>query len=191
MSRGKRTEGLALDREILDEDGVRKALVRLADAIAKRAAGDPHPPVLLGIRTGGVVLAERLKRLVGERLKREVPLGVIDITLYRDDVFDGLSRPHVGVTDLPCPPDGRAIVLVDDVLYTGRTVRAALTELGDYGRPARVELCVLVDRGHRELPIQADHAGVTAETSRDETVIVSLSELGEPDRAAVFRKEGA
>jgi len=190
-NRTPRHAGLALDREILDAAGVSRALAALADAIAERSRGAAEPPILLGIRTGGAVLAERLVRLVGERLGRAVPLGKIDITLYRDDVSDGRSRPHVGVTELPCEIAGRALVIVDDVLYTGRTVRAALTELGDYGRPARIELAVLVDRGHRELPIHADHVGVTTKTARGETVVVSLSELGDPDRVAVYTKEGA
>ena len=191
MTRGKRLAGLALDRTLLDAAGVEAALARIADGIAERSRPSKSPPVLLGIRTGGVILAERLKHLVGARLGREIQLGVIDIPLYRDDVSDGLSRPQVGVTDLPCPPDGRTIVLVDDVLYTGRTVRAALTELGDYGRPARVELAVLVDRGHRELPIHGDYVGLTTPTVIGETVVVSLTELGEPDRVAVYKKEGA
>ena len=114
------------------------------------------------------------------------PLGEIDITLYRDDVFVGLPKPEVGPTRLPGALAGRTIILVDDVLYTGRTVRAALDALMDYGRPRAVELAVLVDRGGRELPIQPDYVGLQLQTSRDESVKVELTELGHPrDRAAL------
>jgi pyrimidine operon attenuation protein / uracil phosphoribosyltransferase len=181
---------LVVRRELLDESGLQRTLRRLAQEIAER-----HPPggpregegdggealALVGIRTGGLVLAERLARL----LPGPPPIGAIDITLYRDDVFEGLPRPEVGSTELPFSLPGRTVILVDDVLYTGRTVRAALDALMDFGRPRRVELAVLVDRGHRELPIQADFVGLRVETTRSESVRVMLSELGEPDRVVL------
>jgi pyrimidine operon attenuation protein / uracil phosphoribosyltransferase len=178
---------LAFRRELLDEAGIARTLRRIAHEIAER-----HPRgedlALVGIRTGGLVLAERLVRLLQSVEDVLVPLGAIDITLYRDDVFDGLPRPEVGPTELPFVLPGKTIVLVDDVLYTGRTIRAALDALVDYGRPRAVELAVLVDRGHRELPIQADYVGLKVETTRRESVRVSLSELGEQDRVIVREK---
>jgi pyrimidine operon attenuation protein / uracil phosphoribosyltransferase len=174
---------LAEKRELLDEAGLLRTLRRMAAEIAER-----HPPgsgmAVVGVRTGGLVLAERLTHLIGH----EVPLGAVDISLYRDDVFVGLPRPEVGPTELPFSVAGRTIVLVDDVLYTGRTVRAALDALMDFGRPTKVELAVLVDRGHRELPIQADYVGLKVTTTRNESVRVMLRELGEPDRVVLREK---
>jgi pyrimidine operon attenuation protein/uracil phosphoribosyltransferase len=171
-------------RELLDEAGIARVLRRMGDEIAERHAGGAGI-ALVGIRTGGLVLAERLVKLLAGVEGLEVPLGAVDIALYRDDVFVGLPRPEVGPTELPFALPGRTIVLVDDVLYTGRTVRAALDALNDFGRPRAVELAVLVDRGHRELPIQADYVGVRVETTRRESVRVMLRELGEPDRVVL------
>jgi pyrimidine operon attenuation protein/uracil phosphoribosyltransferase len=112
-------------------------------------------------------------------------LGAVDITLYRDDVFLGLPKPEVGATELPESIEGRTVVLVDDVLYTGRTVRAAMDVLADYGRPQAVQLAALVDRGRRELPIQPDYVGVRVQTTADQSVRVMLSEKGEPDRVVL------
>ncbi len=161
-----------------------RVLRRIAHEVVERHAGG-HEIALVGIRTGGLVLAERLTKLLGAVEGVAVPLGAVDITLYRDDVFVGLPRPEVGKTELPFALPGRTIVLVDDVLYTGRTVRAALDALNDYGRPRAVELAVLVDRGNRELPIQADYVGIRVETTRQESVRVMLQELGEPDRVVL------
>lgn len=160
----------APERELLDSAGVSAVLERLAREIAERNGG-LDAVALVGIRTGGFDLAERLAATMAAAGVR-VPLGAIDIALYRDDVFDGLPRPAVGSTDLPFSLPGKVVVLVDDVLFTGRTVRAALDALVDYGRPRGVQLAVLVDRGHRELPIQADHVGLRAETARTEVVEV-------------------
>jgi pyrimidine operon attenuation protein/uracil phosphoribosyltransferase len=176
-------------RELLDEAGIARVLRRMAHEIVERHQGGAGV-ALVGIHTGGYVLAERLTRLLHSVEGAEVPLGAVDITLYRDDVFEGLPRPEVGATELPFALAGKTIVLVDDVLYTGRTVRAALDALNDYGRPRAVELAVLVDRGHRELPIQADYVGLRVETARTESVRVMLRELGEPDRV-VLREKGA
>jgi pyrimidine operon attenuation protein/uracil phosphoribosyltransferase len=174
--------GLIEKREILDGSGIQRALKRIAHEIAERNHGGNV--VLVGIRTAGVPLAERLARFIGETGEMAAPaLGAIDITLYRDDVFEGLPKPEVGSTELPGHSiAGRTVVLVDDVLYTGRTIRAALDALMDYGRPRAVQLAVLVDRGHRELPIQPDFVGTTVATSRDESVKVTLAELGGGDR---------
>ena len=149
---------------------VEEALRRLADSIAQ--ATTDRPWALVGIRKGGVELADRLQnRVVASRR----PLrGNVDITLYRDDLYTGLEKPVLGDTDLPFSVDGCDVVLVDDVLYTGRTVRAAMDEILDYGRPARIRLAVLVDRGHRELPIAADHVGLRLETAQADRVQVAL-----------------
>jgi pyrimidine operon attenuation protein/uracil phosphoribosyltransferase len=158
------------ERELLDPAGVARALESLAVAIVTRHGGT-DALALVGIRTGGYDLAERLAALLA-RSGPSLPLGAIDIALYRDDVFEGLPRPAVGSTELPFSLPGKVVVLVDDVLYTGRTVRAALDALIDYGRPRAVELAVLVDRGHRELPIQADYVGLAVDTTRQEQVEV-------------------
>jgi len=141
----------------------------------------------VGIRTRGVPLARRLAARVRDRSGIEIPVGVLDITLYRDDLTDIASQPVVRDTVLPFGVDGRRIVLVDDVLYTGRTVRAALDQLIDFGRPRRIELMVLVDRGCRELPIQADYVGKQIETTRKQMVEVRLKE--EDGRKKVVLRE--
>ena len=174
-------------RELLDEAGLARTLRRMAHEIAERHPGGKDL-ALVGIRTGGLVLAERLVKLLASVENVEVPLGAIDISLYRDDVFVGLPRPEVGPTELPFGISGRDVVLVDDVLYTGRTIRAALDALMDFGRPRKVELAVLVDRGHRELPIGSDYTGMKVDTTRNESVRVMLRELGEPDRVVLREK---
>ncbi len=188
-ARLKRIDDLVEERVLLDVAGIDAALREMASAILAQHP-DPARLVLVGIRTGGVFLGERLRRTIGERLGCEISFGVMDITLYRDDVFVGLPRPEVGSTELPCALDGKDVVLVDDVLFTGRTIRAALDELMDYGRPQRIQLAVLVDRGCRELPIQADYAGLAVPTTREQTVRVSVHESGSEavDRVALFRK---
>lgn len=172
-------------REILDAAGVQRALRRLAHEIVERESGIDDL-VLVGIRTGGVHLAERLARMIGEIEAREVPQGQVDITLYRDDALRGLPRPEIGPTSLPFQLAAKKVVLVDDVLFTGRTVRAALDALNDYGRPHRVRLAVLIDRGHRELPIQADYVGLRVDTTADQSVKVQLEERGQTDRIVLF-----
>jgi pyrimidine operon attenuation protein/uracil phosphoribosyltransferase len=163
-------------RELMDAAGITRALRRMAHEIIERNATVGDTLVLVGIHTAGVPLAERLARLIGETGELPAPpVGKIDITLYRDDVFEGLPKPEVGSTELPDHSiAGRTVVLVDDVLFTGRTIRAALDALMDYGRPRAVQLAVLVDRGHRELPIQPDYVGVTVQTSRAQSVKVIL-----------------
>ena len=141
---------------------------------------------LVGIRTGGLYLAQRLRDVIAEAEGTAPPLGAIDIALYRDDVGIQRPRPEVGPTELPFALDGVRVVLVDDVLYTGRTVRAALDALMDYGRPRAVSLAVLVDRGHRELPIQADVVGLTIDTAAAQQVRVELTETGAAADAIVL-----
>jgi pyrimidine operon attenuation protein/uracil phosphoribosyltransferase len=139
------------------------------------------------VRTGGAYLAHRLATLMTEQGENHPPplLGAVDISLYRDDVFRGLPKPEIGPTELPEGIEGRTIILVDDVLYTGRTVRAAMDVIADYGRPRAVQLAVLIDRGRRELPIQPDYVGAEVQTTAGESVRVMLSERGEPDRVVL------
>jgi pyrimidine operon attenuation protein/uracil phosphoribosyltransferase len=171
-------------RVLADEAAVARMLKRIAHEIVERNGG-VDGVALVGIRTGGAHLAARLRRLIGDIEGRQPPLGTVDITLYRDDVFHGLPRPEVGPTELPFDLAGVTIVLVDDVLYTGRTVRAALDALMDFGRPRAVQLAVLIDRGRRELPIRADYVGLTVDTGADESVKVVLTETGPADRVIV------
>jgi pyrimidine operon attenuation protein/uracil phosphoribosyltransferase len=176
-------------REILDQAGIARALRRMAYEMIERNADAQRPLYLVGVRTGGAYLAQRLVALMSDPdASHGTPpplLGAVDITLYRDDVFHGLPKPEIGPTDLPSGIDGQSIILVDDVLYTGRTVRAAMDVLADYGRPRSVQLAALVDRGRRELPIQPDYVGIEVQTTASESVRVMLKERGEPDRVVL------
>jgi pyrimidine operon attenuation protein / uracil phosphoribosyltransferase len=170
-------------RTLADEAAVARMLRRIAHEIVERNGGAGDIAVV-GIRTGGLHLAHRLQRLIADIEGTAPPLGALDIALYRDDVLGlgGRLRPEIGPTDLPFELEGVRVVLVDDVLYTGRTVRAALDELMDFGRPRAVQLAVLVDRGLRELPIRADYVGMTSETTPADRVKVLLAEAGQTDR---------
>jgi pyrimidine operon attenuation protein/uracil phosphoribosyltransferase len=185
-----RDASLVERRELLDAGGIQRALKRIAHEIVEHHA--PHGKdglLLVGIRSAGVPLAARLGQMVTEAGEIPAALGAIDITLYRDDVFVGLPKPEVGSTELPGHSiEGRRVILVDDVLFSGRTIRAALDALMDYGRPRAVELAVLVDRGHRELPIQPDYVGLAVETTLTQSVKVTLTELGGADRAVLREK---
>jgi pyrimidine operon attenuation protein / uracil phosphoribosyltransferase len=180
-----RQPALRTTRVLLDADQVSRTLRRIAHEIVEREGEQLADAALVGIYTRGVVLAQRLRRLIAEISGIELPVGALDITFYRDDV--GLrggetpahSQPIVKASKLDFPLDGRTVIVVDDVLYTGRTVRAAIEALFDYGRPARVRLAVLCDRGHRELPFRADFVGKNLPTSRSERVAVRLIEVDE------------
>ena len=172
------------DKVVLDEDDVRRTLVRIAHEIVERT-GDPERLAIVGIHTRGAILARRLRDLLNDLLDRDVPIGAIDIAFYRDDLGRRPDAPVVGETELGFDLDGRTIVLVDDVLYTGRTVRAAIDALFDYGRPARVRLAVLADRGHRELPIRPDYVGKNLPTARTERVNVRVEELDGEDMVTI------
>jgi pyrimidine operon attenuation protein/uracil phosphoribosyltransferase len=174
---------------VLDEDDVRRTLVRIAHEVVEKNAG--RPVALVGIHRRGAHLATRLHRLVGELLEREVPRGDIDIAFYRDDLTLRAADPEVHASDLPFALEEHTVVLVDDVLYTGRTVRAAIEALFDYGRPARIQLAVLADRGHRELPIRPDYVGKNLPTSRAERVNVRVTELDGVDEVTVSAREEA
>ena len=158
---------------------ISQQLESLAREIAARSEG-PGDPCLVGIRTGGALLAQRLQKLLAGRLGGEPDTGVMDITLYRDDWTMQHQRPKVGTTDIAFDIEARRVVLVDDVLYTGRTVRAALDELMDFGRARHIELAVLIDRGGRELPIQADFVGAAVSGAPDQVIEVLLKEEGHP-----------
>ena len=172
-------------RELLDEAGLARTLRRMAHEIAERVPQGERPLYLVGVRTGGAYLAHRLCDMVAAAGEGKPVLGAVDISLYRDDVFHGLPKPEIGPTDLPEPIEGRTIVLVDDVLFTGRTIRAAMDVLADYGRPRAVKLAALIDRGLRELPIQPDFVGLALQTTARESVRVMLQERGEPDRVVL------
>jgi pyrimidine operon attenuation protein / uracil phosphoribosyltransferase len=171
---------------VLDHDDMRRTLVRIAHEIVEKNPGGAI--ALVGIHRRGACLAQRLHALASELLDTSVPLGFVDISFYRDDLAiraSGLTSPVVHATQLDFPIDGRTIVIVDDVLYTGRTVRAAIDEVFDYGRPGRVQLAVLVDRGHRELPIRPDYVGKNLPTSQNQRVNVRVKEIDGEDRVTI------
>ena len=169
---------------VLDGEGMRRALTRIAHEIVENG-GDSERLALVGIHRRGAVLAARLHRLLEELHGIEVPLGELDIAFYRDDVTLRGGTPVVHATHLDFDVDGRTIVIVDDVLFTGRTVRAAIDALFDYGRPARVQLAVLADRGHRELPIRPDYVGKNLPTARSERVYVHVEEIDGDDSVSI------
>jgi pyrimidine operon attenuation protein/uracil phosphoribosyltransferase len=199
------------DKVVLDRDDLRRTLVRIAHEIVEKnpqratdgerwrsrapggdgmepaAQGRPEELAVVGIHTRGAILGQRLHALVGELTGSAVPFGDLDISFYRDDVNDREpgAEPVVHASHLDFDLDGRTVVLVDDVLFTGRTVRAAIDALFDYGRPERVQLAVLVDRGHRELPIRPDYVGKNLPTSREERVYVRVEELDEVDEVTI------
>jgi pyrimidine operon attenuation protein/uracil phosphoribosyltransferase len=174
------------ERVVLDRDDLRRTLVRIAHEIVEKNPGS-DAVALVGIHTRGAVIARRLHTLVGELTGTEVPLGDLDISFYRDDLpgREPGAQPIVHSSHLDFELDGRTVVLVDDVLFTGRTVRAAIDALFDYGRPPRVQLAVLIDRGHRELPIRPDYVGKNMPTARDERVYVRLEETDELDEVTL------
>src|SRR6478672_12844890 len=174
----------SLERVVLREEDVQRALTRIAHEIAER---NPHGRrlAIVGIHRRGAFLAARLRALLQQLLDRSVPLGDLDIGFYRDDVGRRPDAPVVHASHIDFDVTGRTVVIVDDVLYTGRTVRAAIEALFDYGRPERVQLAVLADRGHRELPIRPDYVGKNLPTSRAEHVHVRMRELDGVDEVAI------
>jgi pyrimidine operon attenuation protein / uracil phosphoribosyltransferase len=172
---------------LMTGDDINRVIARMASQIVENNP-DLGNVLLVGIRRRGVPLAERLAARIQEIERVTVATGALDITLYRDDLSTVADRPVVNKTDLPSDITGRTIILVDDVLYTGRTVRAALDELIDFGRPRRVQLAVLVDRGHRELPIQADYVGKAVATTDAEIVKVMLPEYDEQEEVLVVEQ---
>jgi pyrimidine operon attenuation protein/uracil phosphoribosyltransferase len=174
-------------REIMTAEEIRRATTRLSHEIVEKQAGATGL-VLVGIQRRGVPLAHRIAQAIAEHDGVQVPVGALDITFYRDDLSLVAQQPLVKGTDLPFDLNEVTIILVDDVLYTGRTIRAAMDALVDFGRPRAIRLAVLVDRGHRELPIRADHVGKNVPTSREESVRVHLVEVDGEDGVTIERR---
>lgn len=174
---------------VLDDQAIRRALTRIAHEIIERNKGIKDC-VLVGIRTRGIYLADRLSERIEQIEGTKVPVGEIDITLYRDDLTKITSddQPLVKGNNIPIDLTNQIVILVDDVLFTGRTVRAAIDAVIDIGRPAAIQLAVLVDRGHRELPIRADYVGKNIPTSSSEKIVVELTEVDETDQVSIYDK---
>jgi pyrimidine operon attenuation protein / uracil phosphoribosyltransferase len=177
-------------RQIMTADEIRRATVRISHEIVEKQAGTAGL-ALVGIQRRGVPLAHRIADAIAEHEGVVLPVGALDITFYRDDLSLVAQQPLVKGTDLPFDLNGTTVVLVDDVLYTGRTIRAAMDALVDFGRPQAIRLAVLIDRGHRELPIRADHVGKNVPTSREEIVRVHLAETDGEDGVDIERVAGA
>jgi pyrimidine operon attenuation protein/uracil phosphoribosyltransferase len=177
-----------MERQIMSARQMDLALARIAAEIVEN-----HPQLesllLVGIRRRGIPLSERLQKHVEKLTQKKVAIGILDITLYRDDLSTVAAQPVVESTRIDTPVEGREVILVDDVLYTGRTIRAALDHLIDFGRPRKVELAVLIDRGHRELPIQADYIGKTVQTADEEIVEVQLPEIDHAERVMLTNRD--
>jgi pyrimidine operon attenuation protein / uracil phosphoribosyltransferase len=171
-------------RQIMTADEIRRATIRISHEIVEKQAGTSGL-ALVGIQRRGVPLARRIADAIAENESTSIPVGALDITFYRDDLSLVAQQPVVKGTDLPFDLNGSTVVLVDDVLYTGRTVRAAMDALREFGRPQAVRLAVLVDRGHRELPIRADHVGKNVPTSREERVRVHVAEVDGEDSVEI------
>ncbi|WHZ14904.1 MAG: Pyrimidine operon regulatory protein PyrR [Nitrospira sp.] len=178
--------GTRQERVVMDAGDIARALTRIAHEVLERNKGTKDL-ALVGIRTGGVHLAHRLVRRIHEIEGTQIPIGELDITLYRDDLSLRKDQPILRKTSVPFKISDLKVVLVDDVLFTGRTIRAAMDGLIDLGRPAEIQLAVLVDRGHRQLPIKANYIGKNIPTSRDEAIHVSLEENGEEDRVVILK----
>lgn len=174
---------------VLDEQAIRRALTRIAHEIIERNKGI-EDIVIVGIRTRGIYLAKRIAEKIEQIEGAKIPVGELDITLYRDDlsIKSEDQEPIVKGSDIPVDIKDKKVVLVDDVLYTGRTVRAGLDAIMDFGRPAHIQLAILVDRGHRELPIRADFVGKNIPTSRTEQIVVELLEVDEQDQVSIHEK---
>jgi len=175
----------AAGKLVLDAAGVDRKVRALSQSILKEFSGGLGKLAVVGIQTRGAHLARRIARQLSEETGKPIPVGILDITLYRDDVHDIAEQPEVKETDLPFDIGDRPIVLIDDVLFTGRTVRSAMNALIDYGRPECIRLAVLVDRGHRELPIGANYTGLVLKTATEDVVDVNLSEIDEEDSIRV------
>jgi len=172
-------------RQLMSADEIRRTLERLAHEIVEKTGG-AKDLALIGVRRRGIPLSERLARTIRTSSKAEVPVGTLDITLYRDDLSTVAPQPVVQSSEISFAVDDRDLLLVDDVLYTGRTVRAAMNGLFDLGRPRRIRLCVLIDRGHRELPIEASFIGRAVETTDTEIIEVRLAEIDHEERVMLM-----
>ena len=174
-------------RRIMTADEIRRAVIRISHEIVEKQAGTAGL-VLVGIQRRGVPLAHRLAAAIAEHEGATLPVGALDITFYRDDLSKLGQSPVLKGTDVPFEVEGATVVLVDDVLYTGRTVRAAMDALLDYGRPKFIQLCVLIDRGHRELPIEANYVGKSVQTADNEIIEVKLTEVDQNECVLLVEK---
>lgn len=179
---------VSMRARVMDADALRRAVTRIAHEIVERNQG-VQDLALVGIQTRGAFLAQRTAKAIEEIEGESVPVGVLDITLYRDDIHSIADQPVVNESDLPFDVQEKTIVLVDDVLYTGRTIRAALDEIIDFGRPKGVQLAVIVDRGHREVPIRADYVGKNVPTSESEIIAVNMVEKDGSDEVLILSVE--
>lgn len=179
---------MTVKSEIMDQEAIRRAITRIAHEITERNQGS-EDLILVGILSRGATIAGRLAEQIGTFEKERPEYGVMDITYYRDDLHEKGGPPQLRSVDMPEEISGKTVVLVDDVLFTGRTCRAAIEALFDLGRPAAVQLAVLIDRGHRELPIRADFVGKNVPTSRSERVRVELTEVDGTDRVVLSERE--
>ena len=177
---------MVASRLLLDSEQVRRSLVRIAHEILENSGGNPDL-VMIGLQTRGVPLARRLSSLIAELKGQAPPVGSLDIGLYRDDIYAG-KRPRMRPTSIPVSVEQQKVVLVDDVLYTGRTIRAAMDALSDFGRARQIQLAVLVDRGHRELPIRPDYVGKNIPTAAREGIRVRLNEIDSVDEVILIQK---
>ncbi len=175
---------MAKKKVVMDADGIDRSLTRIAYEILEENKGI-QDLVVIGIREGGVFLAQRIGRKIANIESNDVPLGILDITLYRDDVLSRAKKPKLGKTDIPFSLDNKKVVLVDDVIFTGRTIRAAMDALMDFGRPKLIQLAVLIDRGHRELPIRPNFVGNSLPSSLWEEVSVNLAEREGTDEVVI------
>jgi len=176
-----------MNKKIMSEDEIRKALFRISHEILEKNKGTKDL-VIIGIRNRGAYLAERIASYIEEIENERIPVGILDITLYRDDLTAISSQPVVHKTEINFDITDKRIILVDDVLFTGRTIRCALDALIDFGRPKNIQLAILIDRGHRELPIRPDYVGKNVPTSLDEIVDVELKEVDRIDEVVIKKK---
>ncbi|HEY1647244.1 MAG TPA: bifunctional pyr operon transcriptional regulator/uracil phosphoribosyltransferase PyrR [Terracidiphilus sp.] len=189
MSQAEDKSGLRVKGRLMSASEIERTLVRLAHEVVEKSNGSENL-VLVGIKRRGIPLAERLAKLISGIEKRPVDTGILDIQFYRDDLSTAGVRPVVTPGSIGCEVEGRDVVICDDVLYTGRTVRAALDALFDHGRPRRVQLAVLIDRGHRELPIEATYVGKYVPTSSREIIEVKFQEVDETEQVLLVEKIG-
>ena len=181
-------QDMKVKKEIIDKDGVRRALTRIAHEIVEKNKGT-EDLVIIGVRSRGVPMAEQIAEKISESEGVDIPTGILDITLYRDDLSQVSKRPIIHQTEISFDITNKTVVLVDDVLYTGRTVRAALDALIDLGRPKAIQLAILIDRGHRELPIRPDYVGKNLPTSQSEVVSVNFKEIDGEDNVLLLERE--
>jgi len=176
-----------MEKELLNEQEIERILTRITHEILEKNKG-AEDICLIGIVTGGVYLAERIRNKIKETEGIEVPLGILDISFYRDDVNISKKRKAIKPTNIPFSIEGKKVILVDDVLFTGRSTRAAMDALMDFGRPAQIQLAVLIDRGHRELPIMANYTGKYIPTSKDEKIKVYFKEISGKDSVVLIKQ---